>query len=110
MERTIKGPDWETEYGDAEACAKFVGIKTELWKQLDAADLIVPPAARLTRQNALWHWHSVIVVSLNLIHLTKKLREYHRRHPPEAPPRRRNPKKKLGQTGPNSPGNARNED
>jgi hypothetical protein len=76
VERIIKGPAWESDYGTAEQCAKFVGIDPPLWLELDRADLIFPPAARRSREIARWHWHSAVMVSLSLIQLTGKLRAW----------------------------------
>ncbi len=73
MERIIQGPDWEGVHGTAEQCAAFVGIDKRLWLELDAADLIMPPAARRSRETAYWHWHSAVCVSLTLQYLLGRL-------------------------------------
>src|SRR5262245_23328420 len=99
MERVLAGPAWDADYGTAEQCAKYVGIDKALWMQLDRADLIMPPAARRSREVVYWHWHSAVMVSLTLIHLLARLRAL----PPESG--RKKSRKKPEDTGPHSPRN-----
>lgn len=89
-ERTIQGPDWPGEYGTAEQCAAFVGIERAVWLALEAAGLILPSGARLTRETVVWHWHSAIAVSLQLVPLMGKLQTW------------RKEQRKMKRTGPHS--------
>ena len=62
-QRNIDAP--AKEYLDAKEAAAFLGISKEAFKGLADAKKI-PPAVVVNRENVLWHWTTILGVSLLL--------------------------------------------